>query len=92
MRPAQQGGLVEIASRWGSQVAHLIHQFNGQLVALDPDMDVQAADQDGAGDILPFLFQLCIALLGYTDGAPGRMPRLCLFFSRAAQGTHSTCR
>jgi len=48
----------------GEPGAQLIHQLNGELVALDPDVDVQAENQDGAGDILKFLFDLVIALIG----------------------------
>lgn len=86
-RPTQQGELVEIESLVGEPDTQLVHQFNRQVVALNPDVDVQAEDQDGAGDILQFLFQLGIPLMrsplfvlpqggGMSAGADKRQPFL----------------
>jgi hypothetical protein len=47
----------------GQPSAQLIHQLDSELVALDPDMDVQPENQDEACDILKFFFELAIALI-----------------------------
>jgi hypothetical protein len=48
----------------GEPRAQLIHQLNSEFVALIPDMGMQGKGQDGAGDILEFLFEVAIALTG----------------------------